>query len=501
VAVALSLVAVVVVGWPALAPGAPPRLVIAVGGSMPAGDPHQAYGFPANLPHFGMFDALTRFNERGQLEPALATDWSPAGDTAWRFKLRRGVKFHNGEDFTAQSVKFSLDRAANPDSKVVITSRAGGIKETRIVDDYTVDIVTKTPDPLLPKTLSVVMMIPAGYFQKVGEKQFALKPVGTGAFEFKEFVTGDHFTIVASDRSWRGRPKVSEVNIRIVPEAASRLAALRTGEVDIAHNVPPDKLEGLKKDGFTTITANLGRTASIILDPFKDSPLKDLRVRQAISHAVNREALVKNVLSGLGRPAQGQLTGPDGFGHNPAVKGYAFDPGKAKQLLTEAGHPNGFTVKFDTPAGINIMDRETAEAVAGFLLKVGIKAEVNPLEYAGFLDRVGGRNVPVRAPMILYGPDYLPLMDADFQLLFFQTTHPSKRYANPQFDKLYAESRSTLDTRKREAALMKMQELLHKDAVVLPLYQIPLVLGVNPKIAGLTGRADQIIWLDPIEKK
>jgi peptide/nickel transport system substrate-binding protein len=476
------------------------KLVIAIGGSMPSADPHQAYGFPANLPIFGMFDALTRFNEKGELEAALATEWTSINETTWRFKLRQGVKFHNGDDFKADSVKFTFDRATNPDNKLVITSRVGTVKETKIVDDYTVDVITKAPDPLLPKTLSVVMIVPAGYFQKVGDKQFALKPVGTGAFEFAEFVNGDHFTLKASDKSWRGKPKVSEVQIKIIPEASTRMSALQTGEVDIAHNLPTDKLDQLKKEGISVITANLGRTASIIVDPLKDSPLKDVRVRQAIQYAVDREALVKAVMNGLGRPADGQMTGPDGFGHNPNVTAYPYDPVKAKQLLTDAGFPNGFTVKFDTPSGININDKETAEAVAGYLLKVGIKAEVNPLEYAGFLDRVGGKNVAGRSPLMLYGPDYLPLMDGDFQLVFYQTAHPSKRYNNPEFDQLYKESTSTLDLKKREADLQKMQELLHRDAVVFPLYQIPLVLGANSKVSGLSGRSDQVIWLDTIAK-
>lgn len=480
--------------------GSPKLLKIAIGGTLPAADPHMAYGFPANLPHFAMFDALTRFTDTGELESALATEWKSVDPTTWRFTLRKGVKFHNGEDFRANSVKATIDRVLDANNKLTITSRVGNVKEARVVDEYTVDIITKGPDALLPKVMSVVLIIPATYYSQVGAQKFTDNPVGTGAFKFKELVVGDHFSLVAAEDSWRGRPRVDQVEIKIVPDASSRSAALKTGDVDIAHNLPTDQLEDLKKSGAQVVTTVLGRTATIFVDPLKDTPLKDKRVRQAVLHAVDTESIVKTVMGGYGRAAAGQILGPDGFGYNPNVKAYPYDPAKAKALLKEAGFPNGFPIKLETPVGVNVNDKETAEAVAGFLLAVGINAQVSPLEYAGFLDRTSGRNVDGRAPLFLYGPDYLPLMDGDFPLSFFASSHPSKRYNNPQFDKLFLETRSTLDIQKRKENFQAIQAMLHEDAVILPLYQMPLILGVNKNITGVVARPDQTLWLDKVGK-
>ncbi len=487
------------VGWATGAQAAIPgadHLVLAVGSTMPNLDPHDVVGFPPKAVHIALFDTLTRFNNKMELEPALATSWHLVNDTTWEFKLRPGVKFNTGEEFDANAVKFTIERLIRVNREA--RSRNDSVVRAESVDPLTVRIFTKAPDPLLLRNLTVMYIVPPKYIAQVGDAGFVRQPVGTGAYRFKQYQSGSFVELEAAPNSWRGSPRLKHITIREITDAAVRTAALSTGEVDIAWNVPVDSVDSLRQAGFDIPNARLARTFALILDPIRDTPVRDRRVRQAIAYAIDKEGIVKNIMRGFGRVPDGQLVGPDAFGYHPSLKAYAYDPAKAKQLLREAGFPNGFTTTMATTAGVNPNDKQIGEALAGYLSQVGMTVEHKIVEFALYIDYVF--KPTGRPPLFLYGPDYYPAMDPNFQILFFASSHQTQRYNNPRFDELFAQSRKEMDAKKRQELLYRIAELMHEDLPVLPLVHMPLILGMNKRVQGFVPRPDQAIWYDAMSK-
>ena len=202
-----------------------------------------------------IFDTLVLRDKEMKLVPGLAVSWKALDDVTWQFKLREGVKFHNGEPFNAQAVKFTIDRVLDPKAKAPTISYIRTIDHVTVVDDYTVNVVTKKPDPLVPTRMSryPTYIVPPAYIAKVGKDAFAQKPVGTGPYKFGEWVRDDHITLLANQEYWRGAPVVKKVTWRPIPESASRVAALMAGEVDIIDTLPVDQIKILEKNPQTKV--------------------------------------------------------------------------------------------------------------------------------------------------------------------------------------------------------------------------------------------------------
>ncbi len=441
---------------------------------------------------------IVRDADMKTLKPGLAESWEFLNPTTLQLKLRKGVKFHNGEPFNAEAVKFSLDRARDPEKKARLRFLVAPIKEVQIVDEYTVNLITEKPDPLLLGRLTgyASNIVPPKYVQEKGDEYIASHPVGTGPYKFVSWVKDGDLTLEANPDYWGPAPRIKKVIIRPIPEDSTRVAALKTGEADIIVNVPPAEIEGINQSGKArVVTVPSGRIMHIMLDDL-DGPTADKRVRQALNYAVDVESIINNILGGYGTRIAVTLT-PLDFGYDPDLQPYPYDPEKARQLLTEAGYPDGFEITFDAPKGRYPKDAEVAQAIAGQLEKVGIKAKVITNEWALFNSKCKSREI---GDMSLWGWGTLNF-DASGRLRpLFGTAkgYPDKvtcrqTYSNPDLDALLKEAAETTDEAKRLDLYKQAQHIVYEDAPNVFLYELEDIYGVSSRVEW-TPRSDEMVW-------
>lgn len=345
----------------------------------------------------GIFDSLVWVNDEGEVVPELAESWEISEDgLEYIFHLREGVTFHNGEPFNADAVVFSWERYTNPELPWNERWRMADLLEK--VDDYTVKITTEEPRPLLLRTIATTWeIVPPGYFNEVGEVEFGIKPVGTGPFVFEEWVQGDHITLKANPDYWReGYPKVAEVIFRPIPESSTRVAAIQTGEVDVVGRLSSEEAQSLLgATGVQVIRYPVARVYYIAFNNLTSGvgqPTEDPLVRQAMNYAVDVQAIVDALFDGFAKPASGFVaTGELGYG---AVEPFAYDPDMARDLLAEAGYPNGFTMDFACPAGAYTHFEEVCEAIQGYLSEVGIETNLEIMESGQYWDLEANKELP-----------------------------------------------------------------------------------------------------------
>lgn len=332
-----------------------------------------------------LFDMLVYRNpETFQYEPLLATEWTRVDDLTWEFKLREGVTFHDGSAFDAEDVVWTLSTYADPETGARSQASVSWIDKVEAVDPMTVRIVSKTPFPAAMEFIAGSLPIyPSDYGQEAGLQAFGQAPVGTGPYKY---VTGDsgQFTLESFDDYYtgggKGTPSIETLNVRIIPDTATRIAEVIGGNVEWIWNVPEDQVAQL--GGLPTVTTELGSTmriAMVGMDAAKranpDSPMGDVRVRKAINHAIDRDAIVSNLVGGDGEVINVPCY-PLQFGcDTSAAVTYDYDPEKAKALLAEAGYAEGFDVKMSS-----YRDRSRAEAVQSYLAAVGINADLEMVQ-------------------------------------------------------------------------------------------------------------------------
>ena len=461
------------------------KIVVAQGAETTTLDPHKGGSAIFVNVCLTMYDLLIRRDREGNQELALATSYKTIDPVTWEFKLRKGVKFQNGESFTASDVKFSYDRMRDPKTKYPFRVFFRGIKEVRIIDDYTVRVITKKPDPVLPSRLAFgAFIVPEKYIKEHGDKYFAKHPVGSGRYKFVKWLKNDYLELEANENYWGDKPAtIKKLIFKTIPETGSRMAALQTGEVDIATNVLPFMIPKLKKNpNIKVVSGPSGRVIFIgfnLLDSEKAGPLMKKKVRQAINYAVDKQSLIKHILMGSGEQLATPLI-PLAFGYDPAIKAYSYDPEKAKKLLAEAGYPNGFKTEFATGSGRYLMDKQIAEAIAGMLAKVGIQAKLQVYEW-GKYEQV--RKAHKVEPLYLLGWGNT-MSDADGTLvpLFFSKSRYSN-YQNQALDKMMMGARYQMDTEKRKSQYSEILRLIKDEAPWIFLYQQRDNYGVRDTVA------------------
>src|SRR3990170_1118003 len=311
-----------------------------------------------------MFDSLVGRDADNRIVPQLAESWKLLDDLTWQFKLRKGVAFHNGEPFNAAAVRFTIERVLDPNQKSPNRANIAEITKVEVLDDSTVNLITKQPYAVLLNRLLDFPILPPRYTAEKGNAAVALRPVGTGPFRFVELVKDDRLVVEAFDRHWRGSPKIRRIVFKPIPEPFTRAAALRNNEVDLVTTLPPNLARELAPvAGIRVHSVPSTWIIYLGLNAFK-KPLSDVRVRQALNYATDVNAIIKNVLDGNGRRLEGPFT-PQMFGYDATVKGYAHDPARAKRLLAEAGYPDGVEVTLEAPAGRYQGDKEIARPWAG----------------------------------------------------------------------------------------------------------------------------------------
>lgn len=452
-------------------------------------DPQNHMETPAWNVHLQMFDTLLMRDPDIKIKPLLAESYRVVNDLTWEFKLRKGVKFHNGEEFNAAAVKFVLERMADPKLKLRQTVFQGVIDRVDVVDNHTVRIVTKSPYPVMDAMLCIYgQVIPPKYFQEKGPAHFALNPVGTGPYKFVRWVKDDHILLEANQNYWRGVPKIKKVMFRPIPEATTRVAALQTQEADIVVNIPPHlmKLMDWKGRSFVSKVPSV-RVIFMAFDMVKGGPVADKRVRQAIAMGVDMKTNIKKVLEGNGILLGSPLTEKH-FGYDPSVKPFDYDPEKAKKLLAEAGVKDlEFTI--NSPAGRYLNDKEMAEAVAGDLTKIGIKATVKTHEWGTYMNRMYSHNNP---PAYILGWGNTSF-DADFTIApLMRSGKILSNIALPKLDALIDQGISTMDPKKRQKIYSDMVKYIKEEVPWAWTYQQIDIYGVNERM-NWKARTDELM--------
>lgn len=476
-----------------------PTSTLTVGvGALPATlDPHMNNSGISFATYFQLFEGLTNISADGNLEPALATSWNYVNDNTLEVKLRNGVTFHNGEVFDANVVKWNIDRILDPSTKSVVKSRIPTVSGVDVVDPMTARIVLKSPAALLPKALSVVFMIPPKYFQdQGGSAGFVKHPVGTGPFSYVEGAPNDHIQFAANEKYWRGAPKLKTVKYQNIPEDGARVAALQSGQADMIQNLPVINVQQIQSAGFQIVEQFMSRMHVINFMVPIVPQLKDQRVRQALNYAVDKEAIITKVMRGHAKLSQGQLVGPDGFGYDPNVKAYPYDPNKAKQLLAAAGASNLEVTAFVTQ-GAYIQDSDTMQAVAGYLRDAGVKVTLQSIEWSAFTQKYFANTLN---GLNLQGMNYFPAEDADFVFANYLSNAVARMYDNPAFDKALTQSEAELNEQTRLKELQGIDSMVYTDPPVIYLFQPPDLFGVSKSVVGFKARHDARIDLLNVTK-
>lgn len=451
------------------------NLVVAYAGEPNSLDTTNELGNVGVRMHYVFHDTLLRrdFFDGNKLVPSLATSWKRTDDLTLEVKLRDGVLFHDGSKMTADDVKFTFDRIMNPDTRSEATGYFAVLDKVTAADALTVQFKTKAPDPLIEQRLASYgsWILPKAAVEKLGWDTFIQGPVGAGPYKFVEWKREAQMVAEAHDKYWSDQPAAKRLTFRLIPETATRVAALLAGEVDIITNLPPDQVDTVEANNTTYVKAVPLANAHVLrYNTQTFEPLKDPRVRRAMNLAIDRDGLVKSLWRGKATVPNGfQFAGE--FGSNPDRPKLEYNPDKAKALIQEAGYKNDELV-FNTAPNYYSNGRQAAEAIVEMWKKVGLNAKINVAEQAalGKLDEAGQEHITNwSATSALGDPDgYLwrnwgP--DNSFQ---------KRGYWKPdEFNKLGVESRSILDQDKRYKNYQRMMDIFEEDAPGTVLY-IPL---------------------------
>ena len=451
----------------------------------------------ANLnPSIHMADPLVFREPNGSVKPHIATAWSYPDDKTLRFKVRKDVKFHTGEVMTTEDVAFTYNLLLDPKTDSRHTPALRAIGEVKAVDAETVDFVLKEPDATLLGRLSILPVIPKKYFESVGGVDpYGQKPVGTGPFKFVEWVKGQRVVMEANPDYFLGPPKIKTIVYRQISEDNTRITELLTGNADLVNNVPPSLAPKIKDDARTELQTVRGLRNVYLKINTKKAPFNDVKVRQALNHAIDVKLIVETVLGGNAVPTPGGYEGPGVWGHYKDVdkERYPYDPAKAKALLAEAGVTPG-PINILSAKGRLLNDAEVVQAIAGMLQNIGFTPQVNLLDFTVVNDEW---NRKYREEMDLHlWSNANNTADADYNYSTnFYTKNTGLYWGNETMDAMVLKARATLDPAAREAQYQEIGKYLLDEAVAVPLYDQVDSYGVSKRLKGFQARADELMYL------
>lgn len=447
-------------------------------------DPQFVTDIPTSRVVIQLHETLVYPNAEGEIQPVLAESWTVSEDNlSWTFKLRQGVTFHDGTPFNAEAVKFTFDRILAEETGSPRKSSAAAIDSVEVVDEHTVIIKTKAPfAPLLAQLSAYNLAIISPKAGTALRSDYSKAPAGTGPFKLGEWTPGEKLTIVRNEDYWGEKAKLEEVLFTVVPEDSARVLMLLSGEVDLVSNIPPvmvDRLQGapgveiIEKTGVRTIYVAF----NLAMEPFDD-----LRVRQAMAHAINTKALLEGVMNNLGTPGGGleSVVIPGAAAIDP----YPYDPERARELLAEAGLPDGFSVDFYLPTGRYINDRQLGEAIQAQLAEVGIKANLQTPEFGTYLSMLEAKD---QIPMFLLGKGS-PTGDPDFTLTINVSTDGSGNYGNYSneiVDELLLKQRGTVNVEERHEMLRQIIQTAYDDVPWIVLFYENQIFGQRESVKGV----------------
>lgn len=426
----------------------------------------------------------------GEYKPGLATSWTWVDPTTIDFELREGVTFHNGEAFDADDVVFTLSYFPSAEAKTKSQQAVAWIDHAEKLGKYKARLFLKAPFPAALEFLSSPLpMYPNEYFQEAGAEGFEAKPVGTGPYRVAEIVKGESIAFEAYENYYEGSPKgqpqIGKLVMRTIPDKNTQIAELMTGGVDWIWKADKDQAEGLR--GMPNLTIKDAETMRIGYLTFDaagksgPSPLTEQKVRQAIAHAINRQSIVDNLFAGGARVVHSACF-PEQFGCEQDVKEYDYDPAKAKQLLAEAGYPDGFSIRLD-----GYRNREFAEAMVGDLAKAGIKANLNFGKYAAVRDMIRGGESQMT--FMTWGSNSIGDVSASTSEFF--TGGPDDTYADAEVKAALQKGDTSTDPEMRKQAYSQALKRIAEQAYWLPLWSYPYTYAYSSEL-NFTPTSDEI---------
>jgi peptide/nickel transport system substrate-binding protein len=479
----------------------------------PTIDPHFLY-VTSNIAYARhMFNMLVESDENLKLQPALAVSWKAIDDTTWEFKLRKGVKFHDGTEFTAKDVVFSIKRIPNvPNSPTPFSGTVRSIVDMQVVDPYTIRFKTNGVNPDLPFQLTEVTIVSEKAVKNATTADFntGKATIGTGPYKFVEYVPGSRLVLERNEAFWGKKPVWNRVTFKVITDDAARAAALMSGDVDAIDFVPPLQAAGLEKnpairvykrasDRFIYVFINVEKDkAAYITDlkgnPLPTNPLRNKKVRQALAHAVNREAICSQVMQNLAFPATQTI--PKGwYGYNPNIKAYSYDPALAKKLLAEAGYPNGFSMTIHGSSDRYVNDAKVTQALGQMFARIGLEVKVDTMPRAVYFPKLGPPGCEFSIGLLGWGnapvgTDGLVGLLHSYNKEKSIGQYNAGGYSNPTVDKLIEESMKTVDPKKREKLVQQASAAAMEDVAMIPLYTQSAIVAARKGLKFIP-RADE----------
>jgi peptide/nickel transport system substrate-binding protein len=473
---------------------APSTLTIDQANSPTTLDPGLQYDNDSYYVYRNIFDQLLHRSDKTlAVEPWIATSWKQTNATTWVFQIRPGVKFSNGEALTGKDVAYSINRILAPSFASPQLSNFSAIASATGTATTTT-IVTQKPSPTLLSYLTTLSIVPQAYVEKVGEKAFAVSPIGSGPYELSKWVQGSEVTLKANPTYWGAQPPYPTVEFRTVPSDAGRVADLESGAADMALNLTSDDQAQLQGNSSVKVITNPTESvAYLALNVLGDTPTKNLKVRQAIADAIDYPALIKDLLGGDAKPVKEVLT-PISFGYDASLSGFTYNPTKAKALLAASGDPHpSLTFPADPSYPTDVIQGIQADLEA-----VGMTVTIANTDAAAYLAKVQG---PTHSwGSIRYGTWTCGCADADGTLEpLFHTGTIWSSYSNASFDAAVDAARGTLNATARKADYSKAFTILQSDVAAIGLWQVYEITGVSKDIQWNPGPEEslfvsQIAW-------
>ena len=470
-------------------------LTWAQGADVTSLDPHQGKETPAVQVNTQIFDTLVTVDpETNEFVPQIAESWEQTDDQTYVFKIREGIKFHDGSDLTAEDVKFSLDRARN---SAAVSYIVNFIEEVTVDDDHTVTVKTTAPYAPTLRNLAIpfAAIVPKAVVE-ADENAFIQNPVGSGPYKFVEWNHGDHVTLKAFDDYYAGKPETENLIMKVIPETSQRTIALETGEVDLAYDLAVNDIPKVNSDDKLTVYEIPSLTCWYVSMNMNKKPFDNPKVREAMSMAIDRQTIIDTINAGSGQTADA-IIAPAVFGYySTGVKEY--NPTKAKELLAEAGYPNGFSTTLwvnDNQSRI-----EMCQAMQAMLLEVGVQCNLEVLEFGSFISRTtaGDHDLAYFGWTTSSG-------DADYS--YYSLEHSTQQgaagnrsfLADPDVDKLIEEARSNTNEEERKELYKELAIKLDEINNNIPVYYSSINVGANKKVEGFVMDANGYHSLEKVK--
>ena len=470
-------------------------LTWAQGADVTSLDPHQGKETPAVQVNTQIFDTLVTVDpETNEVVPQIAESWEQTDDQTYVFKIREGIKFHDGSDLTAEDVKFSLDRARN---SAAVSYIVNFIEEVTVDDDHTVTVKTTAPYAPTLRNLAIpfAAIVPKAVVE-ADENAFIQNPVGSGPYKFVEWNHGDHVTLKAFDDYYAGKPETENLIMKVIPETSQRTIALETGEVDLAYDLAVNDIPKVNSDDKLTVYEIPSLTCWYVSMNINKKPFDNPKVREAMSMAIDRQTIIDTINAGSGQTADA-IIAPAVFGYySTGVKEY--NPTKAKELLAEAGYPNGFSTTLwvnDNQSRI-----EMCQAMQAMLLEVGVQCNLEVLEFGSFISRTtaGDHDLAYFGWTTSSG-------DADYS--YYSLEHSTQQgaagnrsfLADPDVDKLIEEARSNTNEEERKELYKELAIKLDEINNNIPVYYSSINVGANKKVEGFVMDANGYHSLEKVK--